>query len=335
LGKRALLACLILQLATGANALPSEVSIANTRRIDFTSQVNGHRYSISVAFPYGEAPPKGYGILYVLDGYAYFASATEVVRPWNAPDVVVVGIGYPTDSAYLKKVVANRGPAPAAFKSLPLSVVAQQLEREYDLTLPASDQELSQQQSPGSPPLKHQNVGGLDDFLKIIETEVKPRVSAMTRIDPARQALFGHSLGGLATLHALFTEPDAFGTFIIASPSIWWNNKAVLAGESTFATEVISGRASPKVLVTMGSEESSPPAIVPASWGISREDLAAALAKARMVENARELVVQLKALQGGKGYEVADYAVFEQQSHALSPFTALARGVAFAFSGRP
>jgi pimeloyl-ACP methyl ester carboxylesterase len=202
----------------------------------------------------------------------------------------------------------------------------------YDLTLPASEEALANQVPIGSLKQNTENVGGLDEFLRTIETEVKPRVAALVPIDTTNQALFGHSLGGgLAVLHALFVEPNAFRTFIIASPSIWWNNRAVLGDEAKFAGDVSSGRASPRVLVTIGSEESTAPKVVPASWGINRDDLVESLRKSAMVENAAALVRRLKAFPGGPGYRVADFALFDKESHAISPWSALARGISFAF----
>jgi hypothetical protein len=39
----------------------------------------------------------------------------------------------------------------------------------------------------------------------------------LVRVDADNQALFEHSIGGLAVTFALFTEPNAFRTFIAAS----------------------------------------------------------------------------------------------------------------------
>jgi predicted alpha/beta superfamily hydrolase len=309
-----------------------EEVIPNTRNFEFVSKINGHRYRISVSIPFTAAPRKGYAALYVLDGYWYFASATEVVRVLGNPaNVVVVGIGYPEDSAYLEHVRAERAPVmPAYFNGMPLQRSAPFLERTYDLTLPASDKDLAAQTLPGTPQDKSRNVGGLDDFLKVIETEVKPRVAAMVPIDATNQALFGHSLGGLATLHALFAEPKAFRAFLIASPSIWWNNKEVLADEGRFAAAVTSGEAAPRALVTVGGEESTPQKL-PASWGIDQKAADASLRKSRMVENASELVARLSALHGKAGYRV-EGVVFDKESHSASPWSALSRGIPFAFA---
>jgi predicted alpha/beta superfamily hydrolase len=317
--------------AASTGGVTTEVLIPNTRRIDFVSKVNGHRYSIRVALPFQPVPAKGYPVFYVLDGDFFFASATEIVRgSANVPQgAVVVGICYPDDPPWVQNVRARRGPFAAQFDDDLPARGAQDLERNYDLTLPVSDKDLAAQSLPGSHKSKSEDVGGVDEFLKTIETDVKPRVAALTHIDSANQVLFGDSHGGLAALHALFVEPNAFRTFVIGSPTIWWNNKAVLADEAKFAAAVSAGRASPRVLVTMGGLESTPLKFPP-SWGLN-SNMASFVHRARMVENADELVKRLKAVHGGPGYEVADYVVFDKLSHAISPWTALAWGVFFAF----
>jgi predicted alpha/beta superfamily hydrolase len=308
----------------------AQIAIPNTKRLEFVSKINGNRYSLSVALPYESAPASGYGVLYLLDSDFYFASATELVRGiGNVPNVVVVGIGYPIDAAFSHWVIARRGPVPGFLRNSPPSTIAAFLERTYDLTLPASDRALAAQALPGSPKQKSSNVGGLTDFLKIIEAEVKPRVASLVHVDLANQTLFGHSFGGLAALHALFIEPQAFRTFIIASPSIWWNDRAVLADEASFAAKVSAGRTSPRVLITVGSEERTPPNF-PASWGIDPTAGTAFYRMIRMFENTGELAERLKALHGSRDYKVED-AIFDKENHSVTAWAALARGVPFAF----
>lgn len=53
-----------------------------------------------------------------------------------------------------------------------------------------------------------------------------------------------------------------------------------------------------------------------------------------MVENGQELVTRLQALHGSPSYVVEDYVVFDKESHFTSPWSALARGIAFAFALR-
>jgi predicted alpha/beta superfamily hydrolase len=304
------------------------VSIPNTRTIDFVSGVNDQQYSISVALPWLPAPERGYRVLYVLDGYSYFASATEAVRA-NVHDVVVVGIGYPTDPAFIKKAIEPFGPKPG-LSELESIAYAFGMRRSYDLSLPISAEVLAAQNIPVFNRTTEQ-VGGLDDFLATIETEVKPRVAELVSIDSSNQALFGHSLAGLAVLHALFVEPNAFRTFIAASPAIWWGEKVVLANEEKFSAAVVAGAVSPRVLVTIGSEEETAKP-VPAGFGMDQAELDARVRSARAIGNARDLTARLQALRGSNGYQVEDFAIFAKQGHGLAPWPALGRAIDFAFN---
>jgi predicted alpha/beta superfamily hydrolase len=322
----------LMNKATTDSKPPAEISIPNTRRLDFVSKVNQHRYSISVALPLLPPPAAGYRVLYLLDGYAYFATAVEATRSkLNAPDVIVVGIGYPDDAEFIRGVKERHAPLPAWMEELPSAASVFGLERFYDLSLPATDAELAAQNSSGLLVQKASSVGGLDDFLKTIESEIKPRVAALAPVDPANQAIFGHSLGGLAVVHALFVEPNAFRTFIAASPSIWWNRKVVLAGEAKFSAAVRAGQATPRVLITMGATEDVVEAKLGAKLGIDPVQFEAMIRDARMVENARELTQRLQALRGSAAYEVEDYALFDKQGHGISPWPALGRAIDFAF----
>ena len=52
--------------------------------------------------------------------------------------------------------------------------------------------------------------------------------------DASNTALGGSSLGGLATLHLGLTHPDVFGRLAVMSPSVWWDNRAILADGRAF-----------------------------------------------------------------------------------------------------
>ncbi|MGB3394713.1 MAG: alpha/beta hydrolase-fold protein [Stenotrophomonas sp.] len=170
---------------------------------------SGRSYRIFVSVPHKPPPPSGYGVLYVLDGNAMFLTAMETVRAMERrPDVprdlatVVVGIGYPDG--------VEIGPA-----------------RTLDLTPPGS----------GDPRVKVPS-GGADAFLDFIEDQLKPQLARHAQIDPARQALFGHSFGGLFVLHSLLRKPDAFAVRVAASPSIWFDRADI----STRVTDALANR---------------------------------------------------------------------------------------------
>lgn len=68
--------------------------------------------------------------------------------------------------------------------------------------------------------------GGAFAFMDLIERRIKPDVQRRANIDPTRQSLWGHSLGGLFVLSTLYTRPGAFQQYVAASPSLWWSQGA-------------------------------------------------------------------------------------------------------------
>jgi len=66
--------------------------------------------------------------------------------------------------------------------------------------------------------------GGGKKFLSFIEEELIPYVESNYRTNTYK-LLEGHSLGGLFTASTLMENPNLFDSFIIMSPSLWWNNE--------------------------------------------------------------------------------------------------------------
>jgi hypothetical protein len=181
--------------------------------------------------------------------------------------------------------------------------------RQYDLTPTQIDAKEAAQTGMATDPSA---LGGADTFLQVIEREVKPRVAALLPVDSSRTILFGHSLGGLFALHTLFTHPESFRTYLVLSPSIWFNHGVVLKSEATFAAAVKSGKVSPRVFVAVGGEEEKPPAVLPP--GMTREQVATSIAQAAMVRNTRDLGDRLKALPSTSGY-ASRARVFDGETH--------------------
>lgn len=179
------------------------------------SRVGQRRYRIIVAQPMGPAPPSGYPVIYLLDGNSVFHTMVETLRlQCHRPDktgilpAVVVGIGYETEGQY----------APNRF---------------YDYT-PYPNMKFKNKLDGGSVPEQ----GGAAEFLQFIEEELKPQIEGEFNIDRRRQTIFGHSLGGLFTLYAMFVKPQAFSCYIAGSPSIHWNQEYLQELEQRFVERV-------------------------------------------------------------------------------------------------
>ncbi|MFL0811520.1 MAG: hypothetical protein K6L76_13965 [Agarilytica sp.] len=76
--------------------------------------------------------------------------------------------------------------------------------------------------------------GGADAFLEFINSELKPFINETFRIDEEQEFYYGHSLGGLFGLHALFASTDSFDKYLISSPSVWWNDKSIVQTVEAF-----------------------------------------------------------------------------------------------------
>jgi predicted alpha/beta superfamily hydrolase len=159
-------------------------------------------YKISVALPSGyNADGAPYRVLYVTDANAEFGLAVETAR-LNAPGTVVVGIGYD-----------NPGQG----------FTASGVPRTLDLT-PTDI-------GAATPS------GGAPEFLSFLRDELVPQIERDFHVDPGDRGLMGHSFGGLFATYTLLHNEGLFQRFVIASPSIWWDDRTILDTESAYAAE--------------------------------------------------------------------------------------------------
>jgi uncharacterized protein len=267
--------------------------LPRARQRDLDSPATGQRYRIFLGVPATPPPAAGHPVLYALDGNASFPLLAQMARTaaWRGKATgqaapVVVGIGYATDDDY----------HPA---------------RGRDYTPPSA----------GAPA----NEGGADRFLDFIEQELKPLVASLAPVDPRRQALYGHSYGGLCTLHALFTRPAMFQAYIAASPSIWYRERAVLAGLPGFEKRAAGLATKPAVLLTAGELEQPPGTGIGTGTAPGPRDAIAA--QRRMIDEARDLSARLAALNGAVSR--TRFLLFPHENHGSAAFPAMARGMEF------
>ena len=72
--------------------------------------------------------------------------------------------------------------------------------------------------------------GHADEYGRMIIEELKPLIDRTYRTKPeaASTGIGGSSLGGLVSLHLGFTHPAVFTKIAALSPSVWWDQKAIL-----------------------------------------------------------------------------------------------------------
>ncbi|MFT3771049.1 MAG: alpha/beta hydrolase-fold protein [Minicystis sp.] len=72
-------------------------------------------------------------------------------------------------------------------------------------------------------------VGGSARFRAFLRDELMPVIGRRVRGD-GRKGIVGESLAGLFVVETFFLEPGMFDTFIALSPSLWWNDQALVRG---------------------------------------------------------------------------------------------------------
>lgn len=157
-------------------------------------------------------------------------------------------------------------------------------------------------------------------FLSMLEEEVRPFVEARYNLVADDQSLYGHSLGGLTVLGHTFRHPEAFNTFMIGSPSIWWDNSVVLADEAAFSARLKTGELNLRVLLmSAGDEQNCTAALSAAAQADCQQN--------RMVDNVTDLAARLQTLNPDK-LQITR-AVFEGESHNSSVRASLGRALYF------
>lgn len=128
--------------------------------------------------------------LYFLDGNAHMEAMVESYLEGGAASVLYIGVGYQDDIDILKA-------------------------RTFDYTVSDGGE-------------KFQASGGAAYFYHFIVNVLKPWVNCSFNINKENQTLAGHSFGGHFALYVAFNYPTSFQRYVVASPSIWWADGAVL-----------------------------------------------------------------------------------------------------------
>ena len=193
----------------------------------FHSTINGADYSLYIRVPPEyQNTRKAYPVIYLLDADYSFPVAVNISDMLGrhftqAQEAIIVGIGYTGQYPSEEKYRANRT-------------------RDY------------------TPPPRRdaanaaKNSGGAPTFLRVIEKEVIAYIEANYRTADDR-TLVGHSYGGLFAAWVLQERPDMFHRYLMVSPSLWYNDEAVLAREETETMLPLARRT--LVYMAIGSDE--------------------------------------------------------------------------------
>lgn len=159
-------------------------------------------------------------LVVVLDGDDQFAAAVEAAREIERerviPPLALVGVGY--GGGYRSPV--NRRI------------------RDYTPTQPKGE------------PMES---GGAEAFHAFLEHRLVPALVERWGAAPLSVGLTGHSLSSLFGLHALFRPQPFFDHFILSSPSIWWDDRAIL--QTVRGSPAFSATSPRKAFISVGEDD--------------------------------------------------------------------------------
>ncbi len=198
--------------------------LSNVETHVLNSKVHKDRkFQLSVALPpsYTSSAHVRYPVIYSLDANGEFGLIAETARILAVeqliPEAIVVGLGYPTGGHFMFSIKYRElDYTPTVDKKLLEEYKAKAERGVPDMFIPVGN-------------------GGGADFLAFIRDQVIHFIDSNYRTTPDDRTLLGHSLGGLFTFYAAFTSDGLFNRYVIGSPSLWWDNRALFEVEENYS----------------------------------------------------------------------------------------------------
>ncbi len=185
-----------------------------TTEFPLVCERTGISHVVSVGLPARHRSLDEVPLLVCLDGPWVFGTTLDASRIMSmsaeAPEAAVVGLSFATDSMgeYLRERARWYTPTPW----VPPTIT-------------------------GVKNVTAEECGRAEDLLGFIRDQLLPTVIAdrLGGLAVTERWLVGHSFSALFGLRTLFEAPDLFDKWLLASPSIWWDDRAVLAHEAAYA----------------------------------------------------------------------------------------------------
>lgn len=204
-------------LITFSSAAEQAFEIPRSSVIKLTDQQSKLSYPVLIKLPrsYSRDKDKTYPVVYLLDGsYAFqvASGATRFAMNSGAMDeAILVAIGYSQNSKGSSSRIRDYTPSKA---------------KDWQL-----------------------ETGKAEQHAAFIRDNVFAYMQSNYRVTPKQRTLVGNSLGGLFAAYVLFTQPNMFESYIIGSPSVWFDNESILSQPITKAKQDV------RVYLSVGSKE--------------------------------------------------------------------------------
>jgi len=170
---------------------------------------------------YDSATVDRYPVLYMHDGQNVFDQATSFGDEWRVDETAQELISAGRIQPIIVVAIYNTG---------------EQRVDEYTPT-PSADGKFG---------------GRADDYGRMLVEDLKPFIDATYKTFPgaANTAVGGSSLGGLLTIHLGLRYPTAFGKLAVLSPSVWWDDRAILRD-----VDALTGKRAQRIWLDAGVRE--------------------------------------------------------------------------------
>lgn len=213
----------IVEEAQQANALdhPAAFEIPRSAVIDIKDSISGRTYPLFIKLPksYRSQPNKRYPVIYLTDSWYSFqivSGATRFPMNFNKMDeAIIVAISYSEES---------RG--------------SSSRNRDYTPSVNSSWKDIT---------------GGAAAHRDFIETTVFDYVERHYRAEAGSRIFVGNSFGGLFGTYVLMSKPEMFDSYILGSPSYWWDKGYIFELEKQFRKS--AKPVSAKVFIGIGELE--------------------------------------------------------------------------------
>jgi predicted alpha/beta superfamily hydrolase len=175
-----------------AEPIPFEITRSDT--VSLTDKNNGRTYTIYTRLPENYNKAFSYPIIYMTDAeYAFPTLSGATGGPMAAKKI---------DNAILVGISWQEGISPKESRF-----------RDYTPTKEKS---------------WTSKTGEANVHLNYILREVIPFVEETYSVDSTKRTYVGNSLGGLFGAYVLLTQPEIFANYVLASPSLWYDDELML-----------------------------------------------------------------------------------------------------------
>lgn len=226
LKKWVVLIAIILSFSVNSETkLVSETERSETLLI--TSKINHQNYEIYIELPLGYANSKrSYPVAILQDVGVTLPSTKKSVREMSGKSIehfIIVGMSY------------SKGIPP-------------EISRTRDFTPTYAPDEK------GAHSLEAQKYSGkADEYIQFLGMEVIPLLLEKYRIDNENKIFIGNSFGALLGVYTLLVNAELFDSYILSSPSLWYDKRAIFRLEEFYFKKNRSMNA--KVLMYIGEKE--------------------------------------------------------------------------------